>query len=487
MNKIYKLLLVGAVIATFTSCTYTFPEDEVPTAGTADFTKLVTVGNSLSAGYMNGALYDAGQAASFPNIIGQQIYANGGGEFNQPDINSVNGYYTEAGGVIYGRLILKGDLTPEGVVNPGPTPIGLGDAITAFGGNKAALNNFGVPGLRVVDANVFGYGTVNPYFGRFAADPSGSSVVGDAVAANGSFFIYWLGGNDVLGYATQGAIGSENGPNPNDMSPVGNFELEFNLAIAALMANGKGIIANVPSIQDIPHFTTVPWNAIPMDAATAELTNGSYAAFNGGIAAYNAGMLPGQTEPPAIQRPIIAFVAGQNGAVMYDSLMPDLNAYGLPTIRQSTSDDLFTLPAGGALGVELVPGDPSTTVGVGVPLGEVFTLTLTNQEAIANRTADFNAVIAATVSSNSGNLALLDMNTIFADFAQNGTTINGAGMDASIFPPFGAFSLDGVHPNERGSAYVASLFIDKINESFGSNIPNINPNNYSGNELPQPK
>lgn len=479
MNKIYKLLLVGVVLATFTSCTYTFPEDEAPTAGTADFTKLVAVGNSLSAGYMNGALYDAGQEASFPNIIGQQIYGNGGGEFNQPDINSVNGYYTEAGGVIYGRLILTG------IENPAPAPIGLGDAITAYGGGKV-LNNFGVPGLRVIDADADGYGTVNSYFGRFASTPA-TSVLKDAVAANGSFFIYWLGGNDVLGYATQGATGSENGTDTNDMSPVAVFDDKFNAAITALMANGKGIIANVPSIQDIPHFTTVPWNAIPMDAATAELTNGSYAAFNGGITAYNAGALPGQTEPPSIQRPLISFSEGQNGAVMYDSLMPDLNAYGIPTIRQATGDDLFTLLAGSVLGTELVPGDPSTTVGVGAPLPEVYTLTLANQEAIANRTADFNAIIAATVSANSSNLALLDMNTIFADFAQNGTTINGSLMDATIFPPFGAFSLDGVHPNERGSAYVASLFIDKINEAFGSNIPNVNPNDYSGNELPQPK
>lgn len=481
MNKIYKLLLVGVVIATFTSCTYTFPEDEVSTAGTADFTKVVTVGNSLSAGYMNGALYDAGQASSFPNIIGQQIYANGGGVFNQPDINSVNGYYTEAGGVIYGRLILKGDLTPEGVVNPAPTPIGLGDAITAFGGDKAALNNFGVPGLRVIDADAPGYGTVNAYFGRFASDPTTVSVLDDAVAANGTFFIYWLGGNDVLGYATQGATGSEDGTNTNDMSPVGLFGDQFNAAITALTANGKGIIANVPSIQDIPHFTTVPWNAIPMDAATADFVNGNYAPYNGGLDAMVGNQLITQEE--ADLRYII-FKEGQNGAVIFDTELTDLTSYNpaLVSMRMANSNDLFTLSAGAVLGKPV-----DAPVGVAVPLAEVYTLTLANQEAIANRTADFNAVIAATVSSNSSNLALLDIHTIFADFAQNGTFINESPMSASISPPFGAFSLDGVHPNERGSAYVASLFIDKINESFGSNIPNINPNDYSGNELPQPK
>ncbi len=472
MNKIYKLLLVSVVIATFTSCTYTFPEEEKPTAGSADFTKVVAVGNSLTAGYMNGALYDDGQAASYANIVAQQIKLNGGGDFNQPDINAPDGDFGPSGGV-YGRLRLVNPASPA------PAPIQPGQAITNYSGDKAALNNFGVPGIRIVDVAFEGYGMGNPYFGRFASDPATATVLGDAIAANGSFIMFWLGGNDVLGYALGGATA------PGALTDVAVFDERYKNAIDGLFNNGqKGIIANIPSVNSIPHFTTVPWNAIPMDQATADATNAGFAGFNGGINAYNAGQLPGQTEPPAIKRDTIGFKAGNNGIVITDLTIPDLSAWGIPFSRQATSSDLISLPAGGVLGTLADPMNPASVIGVGVPLGEQYTLIEADQEAIANRIADFNAIILSVVEGSGGDLALLDIYSIFNNIATDGITINGSGMDATISPPSGAFSLDGVHPNQRGAAYLASLFIDTINEAFGANIPNINPNNWPGNALP---
>ena len=216
MKKLY-IIFLALFIATVTSCTYSFPEPEVPTAGTADFTKVVAVGNSLTAGYMNGALYDAGQTASFANIMAQQIYANGGGVFNQPDINAPDGDYGPSGGV-YGRLHL---VIPSGggVEDAVPSPIIPGQSITSYAGDKSALNNFGVPGMRIIHAEVPGYGDPNagnPYFARFASSGT-TSVLADVSAANGSFFTFWLGNNDVLGYALAGATGSTDGTNSIDM------------------------------------------------------------------------------------------------------------------------------------------------------------------------------------------------------------------------------------------------------------------------------
>jgi hypothetical protein len=484
IKKIYTLFFAVALVAA-TSCTYTFPEPEQLVPGSADFTKVVSVGNSLTAGYMNGALYDDGQAASFTNIVAQQMKLNGGGEFNQPDIDAPDGFFGVApdGVTILGRLQLVNPL------NPAPAPIVPGQVITTFAGDRNSLNNFGVPGMRIVDAGFSGYGGLNPYFGRFASAPD-ASVLGDAMAADGSFIMFWLGNNDVLGYALKGATGGDmgNGTNPGDMTDPAVFDVAYRSVVSALISNGgkQGIIANIPNVQDIAHFTTVPWNAIPMDQAQADAANGGYVAFNGGVNAYNAGMLPGQdpNNPPAIKRDVIAFAAGQNGIVIVDVTIPDLSAYGIPPIRQATSSDLITLTAGAVLGTLADPLDPTSVIGVAVPLDEVYTLILANQEAIANRIADFNATIKDVADGSGGDIALLDMNAIFASLVQNGVAINGSGMDASITPPFGAFSLDGVHPNERGAAYIASLFIDKINEVFGSNIPNVNPNDYSGNALP---
>src|SRR5690606_34590419 len=119
--------LIAAIVVLMFGCQYEFPEDldEQPTAGEADFTKLVAVGNSITAGYMDGALYNRGQKNAFVSILAEQMKAVGGGEFNIPDINSENGFFDIGpNNVILGRLVLT--------VNPntgsvGPAPIGQGD------------------------------------------------------------------------------------------------------------------------------------------------------------------------------------------------------------------------------------------------------------------------------------------------------------------------------------------------------------------------
>src|SRR5579859_7530537 len=69
-----------------------------PSKGSADFTKYVAIGNSLTAGFQAGALFTAGQQNSFPLILSKQfsLAMDPTGAttltFNQPDINSVNGF-----------------------------------------------------------------------------------------------------------------------------------------------------------------------------------------------------------------------------------------------------------------------------------------------------------------------------------------------------------------------------------------------------------
>jgi len=92
--------------------------------GSVDFSKYVAVGNSLTAGLMDAALFTSGQQNSFPNILAQQFQINGvgGGTFNQPDINSTTGFNIslnaippQAGAPVFGRFLL--DLSI-----PGPVP-----------------------------------------------------------------------------------------------------------------------------------------------------------------------------------------------------------------------------------------------------------------------------------------------------------------------------------------------------------------------------
>jgi hypothetical protein len=47
-----------------------------PSSGGADFSNYIAVGNSLTAGYADGGLYDDAQMQSYPAIIAGQINKN---------------------------------------------------------------------------------------------------------------------------------------------------------------------------------------------------------------------------------------------------------------------------------------------------------------------------------------------------------------------------------------------------------------------------
>jgi len=72
-----------------------------PSNGTANFSRFIAVGNSLTAGYSNGGLYLEGQENSYPAIMATQMKSVGGGAFNQPLFTSAqangSGYLTLTG------------------------------------------------------------------------------------------------------------------------------------------------------------------------------------------------------------------------------------------------------------------------------------------------------------------------------------------------------------------------------------------------------
>jgi hypothetical protein len=481
------------------ACSYEFPEPDastIPSAGTADFTKTVAVGSSLTAGFMNGALYDAGQMNSFPAILATQFKLAGGGDFNQPDINAPDGYYGMAGDVILGRLYLKGS---------SPTPKIPGQAITAYAGDKSKLNNFSAYGVSIQTAQIpqlggpsTGNPYFNPYYSRFASSPGTSTMTGDAANAlenGGTFLIFWLGNDDVLGYATNGA--NQNDPT-KPMTSEGAFSTAYTAAITSLLsanAEVKGVVANIPDVTSLPYFTTIPYKPVPLDQAKAtQLTTDLANNYN----AFLTGMVGATviTQEEANKR-MLTFVAGANGAVIDDETLTDLDPYmagpyaGLKPYRrarQTTAADLIVLPAASVIGT-LVGGEPTKINGVTVPLSDTYILLSSEIMEVQSRIDTFNGFIADAVADNSSRLALVDVNEILAALKTSGATgitVNGLALTAAIVPPFGGFSLDGIHPNARGNAYLANKFIEVINEKFDANVPLSNPNNYPGNDLPVP-
>ncbi|MDO6436759.1 hypothetical protein Q4534_05050 [Cyclobacterium sp. 1_MG-2023] len=487
--KRYSLLFNYLAIGLLFSCQYEFPEPDQlsPDSGQADFSKMVTIGSSITAGVMDAALYNRSQVNSYAVILAKQMKEAGGGDFNVPDINAENGdlILSPTGGAL-GRLILTLNQNTGSIL---PTPVVPGDALTAFSGDKTALNNFGVNGLTLAQALLPASGNIqepanplfNPYYARFASDPGNSTPIGDAASAltdGGTFFVFWLGKNDVLPYAlTGGAI-------PELLTSESDFSLRYQSALSTMLqasTEAKGAVGNIPNINELPYFSTVPWNALPLDNSLAGLANSVFTDYNNGLDnLVTAGMISDAERD--LRK--INFSAGQNGFVIDDKTLADLSEMGLPSIRQTNVNDKVALTTGQILG--LSPGeDPTLIYGVTVPIADSYILLPAEQDEMEAQINAFNQIIATTVSANEDRLVLVDTKNLLERIGQGSVTANDIAISNSISPPYGAFSTDGVHPNARGSAVVANHFIEAINDKWNSTIPMANPNAYIGNDLPR--
>lgn len=472
------------------------------TSGTADFSTYVSIGNSLTAGYTDNALFIASQENSFPNMLAAKFALAGGGDFTQPLMND------NYGGLAYGgtriaepRLVFNGSgpASLESVIGEVSVSTDL-----ALNNPTGPFNNMGVPGAKSYHLLFNGYGnpsglltnpmTANPYFVRMASSTS-ATVLGDAMAQSPTFFSLWIGNNDVLGYALSGGDGT------NPITPltggVGTgFTETYAYIITALTSQGaKGVVANIPDVTSIPHFTTVPHNPIPLDAATAAYLNSTsaYGAYNAGIVqafAYLVGnnLITQDAADAEIAKRTITFEASEtNAVVIMDENLTDLTGLNpaLKSMRQATADDLLVLSASSFIGTLAVPGNPQSINGVAVPLADKWVLTPEEQDEIKNATTSFNAVID-NIRQQAG-LAFVDANTLLNKLASNGITSGDYSLTSNLVLG-GAFSLDGVHLTARGYALLSNEFMKAIDDTYNSNFVEsgqlLNLGNYPTNYSP---
>lgn len=516
-----KFIYLAIIAAGFASCEPEF-ENEVGanyTAGDADFSSYVAIGNSLTAGYMDGTVYKSGQANSFPNLLAQQFALVGGGTFTQPsfeeDVNNLGGL--TLGGIPIGgtRLVIDASQgRPENLA--GTSTIEVSNL------QATAYNNMGVPGAKSFHLLSAGYGNVagvalgqaNPYFVRHATSPT-ATVIGDAMSKNPTFFTNWIGANDVLSYATNGGAQADGttpaadhnltgNMNPatyggNDITNSGVFASVYSTLISTLTSGGaKGVVATVPSVTAIPYFTTVPYNPL---SPTALGGSANINALNAQLYGPLNQIFTAFGEPNRVKllsatsaNPILIFDAdavdrsAQITAVLTPTLgAPTATAFGMVfgKARQATAADLVVLPASSVIGTPNA-SSPSTLIninGVSYPMANRWVLTANEKAKVANATAAYNSAIVSIASSN--NLAVADMNQIMNQLVGGLRIETGQLYTANYFSGSATegqvlFSLDGVHPNARGYAVITNEIIKVINEFYNANLPLHNPSYFPG-------
>ena len=437
-----KLLYIVFALALFTSCDPKVDELSV-SKGSADFSRFVAVGNSMMAGYADGALYKSAQQNSIPNLLAGQFSLAGGGTFVQPVVNSefgvggfpgalpkrVLGYPVDClGNVSLAPVLAAGTLEPV-------APVGY------------KVNNLGIPGAKSFHMFFPGYAAFNPYYARFAGGMS-NSVVQEIAPLNPTFFAMWLGDNDVLSYAITGGVG-------DTITSPGLFQQAMGGVLTALTANqAKGVIANIPDITSIPFFTTVPYNGLVLTKELADTINTAMKLFQ----------LP------------FTYAAGPNPFLVADPTSP----HPLFKVRQMQPGELVLLT---------VPQDSMKCFGMGIinpntlspyPIPSKYVLTLDEVAKIKEATTAYNAIIH-NLALTFG-LAEVDMFSKLNEL-KSGIVWDGIKMNTA-FVTGGAFSLDGVHLNPRGAAVAANYFIDAINAKFGSTIPWTDVTKYNGVVFP---
>lgn len=517
MKKIF-LSGIAASLLLAVSCQNDFEnstEDVVVTSGDANFAKYIALGNSLTSGYRDGALYSSGQNESYPSMLASQMKLAGGGEFTQPMMPNDIGGFTGIpgfGGKYMLKLVDKKDYTGK-VISQSLSPVQLpaAAALDIIGGTGKSFNNMGVPGAKSFHLVAPGYGNVanlplgaaNPYFVRFASSTS-TTVLADAMAQSPTFFSLWIGANDVLSYSTNGGTNSQTvgnvttysqatdqkgNTNPstyksNDISDPTVVAGSIKAVLDGLKSKGttKGVISNIPYVTSIPYFTTVPYNPVPLAAASATALNTNFATLNGALA--SAG-LP--------KRFVTLTASTNNPVLIIDKSLTDISAF-LPAqfamygqARHATAEDLILLPASSYIGIDPSTGLPpsptsQTILGVSVPLADQLVLTKTEAAKVQAATEAYNASIKSLADAYG--LAFVDSNAKMMELnSTSGIQWDGVKYTAK-FVTGGAFSLDGVHPLGRGYAIIANEFLKSINKKYKSNLPLVNPNSYTGVKFP---
>lgn len=522
MKKFILSAAAASAMFMVQSCDNDFENDVTSVAvtkGEADFSKYVALGNSLTSGFRDNALYVDGQNESYPSMLAQQMKLAGGGEFKQPLMADNLGGIPAVG---FGNKLVLSVL--NGALAPVPAS-GTGTTTLANIYSSGPYQNMGVPGAKSFHLVAPGYGSAqnlaagaaNPYFVRFASSAT-TSVLADAMAQKPTFYSLWIGNNDVLSYATNGGTNAvttngvttyvpatyqKGNTDPrtyksNDISDPNVVAGSIKAILDGMKSVGatKGVIANIPDVTTIPFFNRIPYNTINLTAARAQALNaGLYDNLKKALTALGEGnrinLVAEGNNPVLIKDNKLADKSAQLTAVLTAGGMAPAQAAFLGKAfgqtRQAKAGELILLKASSVLGKDVETGkDPVETTkfiyGASFPIGDELSLTSDEIANVSAAITAYNASISSLASTYG--LALVNANGKMAELSKvSGIQYNGVKYTAS-FVTGGAFSLDGIHLTGRGYAVIANEFIKAINYQYKSNLPAVNPNNYSGVTFP---
>lgn len=212
----------------------------------ADFTKYVAVGDSLSAGFLNGGLLAAAQQRSFPALIARQA---GVADFQLPLAGAPG---------IPPLLAIQGFQGGSPVIMPRAAQPGAPLNLNL----PRPYDNLAVPGYTTSEALNVVSDPANP-LSDLVLRGLGTQVE-QALVQQPTFATIWLGNNDVLGAAVSGIV-----IEGVTLTPRAEFLQAYRTIVGAFAQSGVQLaVANIVDVTAIPYVDTIP--PFVVDPATGQ-------------------------------------------------------------------------------------------------------------------------------------------------------------------------------------------------------------------------
>jgi lysophospholipase L1-like esterase len=466
------VLIIGLVAFSCTLKNPTQPDIKGVTQGDLALTKMVAIGNSLTAGFQSAGLVEEYQLTSYPYQIAKQMGV--ADDFQQPLIADP-GISTTPGVGVLDFNPATGAIEPRGTYT-NPMAL-LRNALL-----PRPYDNLGVPGADLNDAlNTVNGSGGNPFFDLILRNPNfgNTTMWQQAKLLKPTMVLLWIGNNDVLGAALDGG----------DMNQITSAQ-DFQSRYATLLTNIAGIrpagqlaifMANIPNVTDIPYvnlldgliYKTIPALGITTPVPVVFDATFTPILFDTTLGLYlpllaDEGVLTGGSP---VQHVLLPFLSeykanglGVPDSTVIDSLLRNV-VHLPPPVAAAYAHQLDSAMVANGLNPsgDAIPGN--------------LTLTAAEETTISGAVTGFNQIIG-TIAQLQG-IPLVDINALLNELNLSG--VDGYSGKFVFFDPANtAFSLDGVHANSGGYALVANKFIEKINQVLGSSIPLVNTAQYKG-------
>jgi len=430
-----KTSLQLAFLLLLVSCSTPTDNQKNSSIYTEPLGQVVFMGNSITAGFIAGGWTQQTLESSYSVLLARRFFGDGGVGFDSKVKFRIPLMATPG---IFEPAVLHG-MTQVGTYANG-VPVRLPQISAAGTYNQNALmpQNAGlsesyhmlaVPGYKMIDIverlSIFNrLGDVNPLF-NFTLRDKGTALA-QAKRLNPDTVFLWAGNNEALGSATSGGTVA---PYPVETTPdVPGFRSLLNSVLSELASSDRRIILmNVPDVTAIPAVNTVGFIA----------TDG--------------------------HRKLILDLDG-------DTVWSDtLTFYG-----KKVDGSVHALMQGEYVLLNYLLANRAASghgLSVSKPLENNEWLDMGEIVAIQTAIGQYNQILAEAVSAYP-NVHLIDMNAFFGSIATEGYRFPGSSVTyTSTFPEGGLFSLDGVHPSERGHRVIANKILSELNGLLGLDLP----------------